>query len=181
MDRHVGFIDVGYLQAASASALSVKPRQLTPKPEACVEWLKELGPSIPGEPLFLRAYWYDGAYDPRHPKHDAQRRYFDRIANVPGIQLRLGHLQVNKSPKWQYPVKAALKKVGVDLAEFEKHYQFRPELGKRASTLELLSISCAWRNVMCTTWQFSLPAIGTSPSQCELHRTKVDGLYSPFQ
>ena len=32
----------------------------------------------------------------------------------PRLQVRLGHLQV-RTPNWQYPVKAALKKVGVDL------------------------------------------------------------------
>src|SRR5687767_6187751 len=108
MERLVGFIDVGYLQAASASLLGVKVRRLTPRPDACVAWLKDLGGVLPGQPLFLRAYWYDGAYDPSHPKHQAQRHYFDRIASVPGIQLRLGHLRVDKKPKWQYPVKAAL-------------------------------------------------------------------------
>ncbi len=145
MERHAGFIDYGYLQAASASVLGVKMRRLTPKPEACVEWLKDLGATLPGEPLLLRVYWYDGAYDPSHSKHGAQRHYFDRIANVPGVQLRLGHLRVDKNPKWQYPVKAALRKVGVDIAEFQKHFEFKPELGQKGVdtriTLDLVRLA----------------------------------------
>lgn len=103
---------------------------MAPEPHGCVDWLRDLGAQLPGSPIFLRAYWYDGAYDSRHHKHRAQRRFFDRIAKTPGVQLRLGHIQV-RTPTWQYPVKAALRKVGVDLGEFEKHFQFRPELGQK--------------------------------------------------
>jgi uncharacterized LabA/DUF88 family protein len=140
----VGLIDVGYFKAASASALNATPRQLTPKPEAWVEWLKDLGPTIPGGPLFLRLYWYDGAYDAVHSHYEAQRAYFDNIATVPGIQLRLGHLQVKKAPKWQYPIKAALKKMGA-LEEFEEHFKFRPELTQKGvdtlMTLDLVRLA----------------------------------------
>jgi uncharacterized LabA/DUF88 family protein len=121
---------LGYLKAAAAHRLKAKITDLTPEPQGCVEWLRDLGSGLPGSSNFLRVYWYDGAYDSRHAKHEAQRRFFDRIAKTPAVQLRLGHIQV-RTPKWQYPVKAALKKVGVDLAEFEKHFQFRSELGQK--------------------------------------------------
>ena len=144
MEQHAGFIDVGYLKAASAGALKLKTRQLKPRADACVSWLSGLAPSIPGDSTLLRVYWYDGAYDPRHARHAAQRRYFDAIANIPGVQLRLGHLQV-RTPKWQYPVKAALGRVGVDLKTFEQHFQFRPELGQKGVdtriTLDLVRLA----------------------------------------
>jgi len=131
MDRCVAFLDVGYLTAASASALKKKPTQMRPKPDAWIKWLRETGESLPGGPVFLRAYWYDGAYDPRHPTYRAQRKYFDRIARVPGVQLRLGHLQVKREPKWQYAVRSALKAMGVEEAKFEEHFKFRPELEQK--------------------------------------------------
>lgn len=131
MDRFVAFLDVGYLNASSAKALGRKPREIRAEPGEWVQWLKSMGKSLPGNPKFLRAYWYDGAYDPRHQTFKAQRGYFDRIARVPGIQLRLGHLQVKKNPKWQYAVKSALKKMGVDQAQFEEHFEFPPELEQK--------------------------------------------------
>lgn len=131
MDRFVAFLDVGYLNASSAGALGRKPREIRAEPEEWINWLRAAGKTLPGNPKFLRAYWYDGAYDPRHKTYKAQKGYFDRIARVPGIQLRLGHLQVKKNPKWQYAVKSALKKMGVDQADFEKHFEFPPELEQK--------------------------------------------------
>ena len=124
MDRLVGFVDFGFLKAGAAKPLKVKAHDLRPNPEAVVAWMQKL------EYDFLRAYWYDGAYDSRHAKHKPQRGYFERIAKVPGIQLRLGHLQ-ETTPKWQYPVQAALKKCGVDLAEFQQHFEFKPQLSQK--------------------------------------------------
>jgi uncharacterized LabA/DUF88 family protein len=124
MDRLVGFIDFGFLKAGAAKQLKTPTRDLRPEPEAVVAWLQSLGHD------FLRGYWYDGAYDSRHAKHRRQRSYFERIAKAPGIQLRLGHLQ-ETTPTWQYPVQAALKKCGVELSEFEKHFRFKPQLSQK--------------------------------------------------
>jgi uncharacterized LabA/DUF88 family protein len=131
VDRYIAFLDVGYLDAASASALGRAKREITVKPEKWVEWLKRAGEDLPGTPTFLRAYWYDGAFDPRHPSYKGQRKYFDSIADVPGIQLRLGHLKVKQSPRWHYAVKLALKNMGVDERDFKKHFEFRPELEQK--------------------------------------------------
>jgi len=76
MDRFVAFLDVGYLDAASASTLKRDKRKITAPPTGWVEWLKAAGRDLSGTPTFLRAYWYDGAFDPRHPGSRAQRRYF---------------------------------------------------------------------------------------------------------
>ncbi len=142
VERVVGFIDFGFLKKAAGRPLEASPQRLKPKPEGVVEWLRGFQPADPN--AFLRAYWYDGAYDPRHPRHNAQRKYFDTIAAVPGIQLRLGHLQELK-PKWQYAVQQALKSAGLDRAKFEEHFQFRPELGQKGVdtriTLDLVRLA----------------------------------------
>lgn len=126
MERVVGFIDYGFLNKAACRPL--KAKLLKPNAEGVVNWLRTIEQSDPN--CFLRAYWYDGAYDPRNARHNAQRKYFDAIAEVPGIQLRLGHLQETK-PKWQYAVREALRNAGLDQAQFEKHFKFRPELGQK--------------------------------------------------
>jgi uncharacterized LabA/DUF88 family protein len=131
LDRFVAFLDVGYLDAASASTLKQDKRKITAKPGEWVKWLKDEGEALPGAPTFLRAYWYDGAYDPRHPSYKAQRKYLDGIAEIPGVQLRLGHLKVKKTPRWHYAVKVALGKMGVDQVQFEEHFEFRPELEQK--------------------------------------------------
>jgi uncharacterized LabA/DUF88 family protein len=125
MERVVGFIDYGFLSKAAKGPL--KAASVTPKAAGVVNWLRgiEADPSS-----FLRAYWYDGAYDPRHNKHNAQRKYFDTIAAEPGVQLRLGHLQ-ETHPKWQHAVREAIKAAGLDLAKFEEQFTFRPELGQK--------------------------------------------------
>lgn len=120
----IAFVDFGFLKAGAAKRLKTPTRDLRPRPDVVVEWIDDLGYD------FLRAYWYDGAYDSRHPRHKAQRAYFERIAGTPGIQVRLGHLQ-ESTPKWQYPVRAALKKCGVDLADFERHFEFKPQLSQK--------------------------------------------------
>lgn len=142
MERVVGFIDFGFLKRASCKPLNASAKRLTPKPEGVVNWLKSIQYQDPEG--FLRAYWYDGAFDPRHAKHNAQRRYFDGIAAVPGIQLRLGHLQELK-PKWQYAVQKALDAAELDRKAFEAHFQFRPELGQKGVdtriTLDLVRLA----------------------------------------
>lgn len=79
---------------------------------------------LPSE--LLRVYWYDGKFDERSRHYRDQRRLFDGIASVPGIQLRLGHVQVVK-PKWEHALKQALAACGVDMAQFTRHFEFRTE------------------------------------------------------
>ncbi len=93
-----------------------------------MSWLRSLQQNDPN--AVLRSYWYDGAYDPRHRRHNSQRKSFDAIAAVPGIQLRLGHLQETK-PKWQHAVREALRNAGLDQTKFEEHFEFRAQLGQK--------------------------------------------------
>jgi uncharacterized LabA/DUF88 family protein len=153
LPEHVGFIDFGYFKAATAHRLKKHITALAPLPASCVQWMRDLGNRIPGGSRFLRVYWYDGAYEPSHARHQAQRRFFDGIAKTPGIQLRLGHIQV-RGPSWQYPVKTALRKMDVDLEEFERHFQFKPELGQKGvdTLLALDLVRLAQRNVYDTAF-----------------------------
>src|SRR5262249_30428133 len=93
---------------------------------------------------FLRAYWYDGAHDPAHRAYRAQRERFDRLAVVPGLYLRLGHLQEVR-PRWQHGVRRAFRACGVSPAEFEKHFELRARLEQKGvdtlMTLDLVSLS----------------------------------------
>jgi uncharacterized LabA/DUF88 family protein len=142
MESIVGFVDFGFLKAAACRPLKASPERLTPEPEGVVNWLRSLQPGEPN--AFLRAYWYDGAFDPRHARHNAQRKYLDMIAAVPGIQLRLGHLQETK-PKWQHAVREALDAAGLDRGKFEEHFKFRPQLGQKGVdtriTLDLVRLA----------------------------------------
>ena len=88
----------------------------------------------------LRTYWYDGSLDPRDAGYHAQRRYFNAIANTPGIQLRLGHLK-RTTPSWHYPLRQALETMSVDPDEFAQHFQFRPQLSQKGvDTLIVLDL-----------------------------------------
>ena len=83
---------------------------------------------------FLRAYWYDGAFDPAHPEYAGQRRFFNAIARASGIQLRLGHIAEHKS-RLESPIRSALRStaanLGIDadqlLYEFGRNWTFYPE------------------------------------------------------
>lgn len=125
---YAGFIDAGFLKAEGRKArgMSSSARVAVAAAEL-VEWLDVLSARYPNDlGSFLRAYWYDGAHDPRDPRYGAQRRYFDAIAATPGVQVRLGHLQ-ERDPRWQHAIKKAIEACGVELAEFERHFTFRPE------------------------------------------------------
>ena len=82
---------------------------------------------------FLRAYWYDGAFDPSHPNYARQWDYFNAVARTPGIQLRLGHITENHNPI-EAPIMRAVEETAIDLglepsrllAAFHRRWTFRP-------------------------------------------------------
>jgi uncharacterized LabA/DUF88 family protein len=43
------------------------------------------------------------------------------------MEVRLGYL-VERTPNWHHPLRQALKKCGVDLKEFEKHFTFKTDV-----------------------------------------------------
>ncbi|MGH7882829.1 MAG: NYN domain-containing protein [Candidatus Dormibacteraceae bacterium] len=116
------FVDAGYLKHSGARALKRRAHELTLDANAVLAWAKSLG----SRDSLLRVYWYDGEFEPGHVEYANQRRYFNAIEDVPGINLRLGYV-VERPPTWHYAVKQALKACGVSLTDFERHFTFRLE------------------------------------------------------
>ena len=126
MATYAAFIDGGYLKAGGAKTLSKKTHQVQLDAGALMAWVRRLNPYDRPDEL-LRAYWYDGEFDSSDPRHASQRRYFDALDSTPGLEVRLGYL-VERTPKWHHPLRQALKKCGVDMKEFEKHFEFKPDV-----------------------------------------------------
>lgn len=78
---YAGFVDVGYLRAEGAKSIGKRSTEVRLNASAAVDWLRGMRRSIVGS-VFLRAYWYDGAFDPSHKEYVGQRRYFDAIARA---------------------------------------------------------------------------------------------------
>jgi uncharacterized LabA/DUF88 family protein len=147
MSSYIGLVDAGFLKAEGAKALKVARRRVSLNAGGVVAWLHEAAPALLGmdeadavRERLLRVYWYDGAFDASDSRHASQRKYHDAIAGTPGIQLRLGHLR-ELTPGWQRPIKKALESLGVEIADFEAHYTFRPEFGQKGvDTLIVLDL-----------------------------------------
>ena len=132
-ESYAGFIDVGFLHAGGAATLKKKKDAVRLQASEIVDWLRPPG-HFGIEGAFLRAYWYDGAYDPKHAAYENQRKYFNAIAHTTGIQLRLGHIAEHPS-RLEKPTRLALantaRSVNVDpadlLREFDRRWTFFPE------------------------------------------------------
>lgn len=122
--------------ALPAPPCSVKgPPRLTLNSGAVANWFRSVDatPQLSGQ-TFLRAYWYDGAFDPAHPNYAGQRTFFNAIAPTPGIQLRLGHIAEHPN-RLEDSIKPALANTAQDLglepaqllAAFSQRRTFRPE------------------------------------------------------
>lgn len=128
MGRVAGFIDGGFLKKAGAKALGVGDK-FDIDPVALVDWVRNLNPFDRKDEL-LRVYWYEGEYDSDDKRHPGQRRYFDFLESAPGLEVRTGYL-VERIPAWHYPLEQALKKLDVDLVEFKKLFEMKPELTQK--------------------------------------------------
>ena len=129
---YAGFVDAGFLRAEGARALGENPRNVRLDAEAVVTWFKGLAYGRPGS--FLRAYWYDAKFEHGHDHAEGQRRFFTAIGQIPGIQLRLGHI-VEHRPWFEQGIRDALRRtataLGLDssylMDEFDRQWTFRPE------------------------------------------------------
>ena len=136
-DTYIGFIDVGFLRAEGAKALDRRAADVELNATAVVDWLVNLRETR--NETFLRAYWYDGAFDPSHSRYHGQRRELDRIARTPGIQLRLGHITEYPS-RIRNPILRALRNTASELGivpeefitEFNRNWTFYPERRQKA-------------------------------------------------
>lgn len=151
MPQSIALIDAGYLKAEGARTLSVKTHNVAPDAQGCVQLLRSWAMSEQS-PL-LRVYWYDGAFEADDARDQKQRPYLDAISSCPGVQIRLGHIR-ETIPTWQHAVKKAVAACGVDLADFEKHFTFRPEMEQKGvDTLMVLDlVRLAQRNVYDTAF-----------------------------
>lgn len=127
----VGFVDAGFLRAEGAKAMGQPSGNVRPVARAIVDWFSAFCAS---DRAFLRAYWYDGAFDPNHGEYAGQRKFFNAIGLIPGLQLRLGHI-VERSSRLEMPIQRALSRTEAALGlpqgqlrnEFDKHWTFRRE------------------------------------------------------
>ena len=155
---YAGFVDAGYLRAEGAMAIGKRAPEVRLDASVTVGWLRGMDKGIVFGEL-LRAYWYDGAFDPSHKEYGGQRRYFDAIAHTPGIQLRLGHIAERQSPM-ATPIRRALRKtaegLGVDpgalLAEFDSQWTFYPDRQQKGvdTLIALDMVRLAGRSVFST-------------------------------
>ena len=130
---YAGFIDASFLRAEGAKAIGHSPKGVRPDALAVVGWFRDLARQEALGQMFLRAYWYDSAFDPSHAGYSGQRSFFDAIALTPGLQLRLGHIAEGPSPLEQ-PIRRALESTAAGLGlepeellgEFDRNWTFRP-------------------------------------------------------
>lgn len=135
---YAGFVDVGYLRAEGAKALGGNRSVAYPAASVVVDWLRSLGSGELAGQSLERVYWYDGAFDPSHPRAARQRRAFNAIGQTPGLTLRLGYMVERRSPL-EHPIRAALASTAAGLGiapqslldEFDKHWQFRPRVEQK--------------------------------------------------
>ncbi|MEU4560831.1 NYN domain-containing protein [Actinoplanes sp. NPDC023936] len=90
------------------------------EPEELVGWLH--ASALRMGVRFLRAYWYDGAYEPGAPLFQQQREKFARLESSPGLQLGLGHLQKRKFD-YKPALRKAAEEMGIDYQELMRHFQ----------------------------------------------------------
>ncbi len=131
---YAGFVDAAYLIREGARSISKRSRDVRPDASAVSGWFQWLPSSRWVLRDFLRIYWYDGAFDPSHSMYARQRLYFDAIAHIPRIQLRLGHVVEHRS-KLEGPIRNALRSTANGLgitpdeliSEFDKNWKFYPD------------------------------------------------------
>lgn len=141
-DVYAGFVDAGFLKAEGAKVLNKRPNQVQFDARQVVKWLQDLhAPHVTSYTVtsrLLRIYWYDGEYSPSHPSYKGLRSFHDAIADVPGIQLRLGQM-VERPSRLKVPIYKALTNTAYGLsidpqtliAEFEKNWLFYPTVQQK--------------------------------------------------
>jgi len=155
---YTGFVDVGFLRAEGARAIREHRNNLRPDAAAIVAWFRSIAGQMPGQG-FLRAYWYDSAFDPNHPHYSGQRSFFDAIGLTPGIQLRLGHIAERPS-RLEQPIRRALENTAQGLgiapeklmAEFDRNWKFRLEREQKGvdTLIALDMVRLAGRSIFST-------------------------------
>jgi uncharacterized LabA/DUF88 family protein len=133
---YAAFLDYGFLRNQGAKMLGVKTADINVNPGYILSWRQWHDRKLFNAPFvqFLRLYWYDGQWDPsENPDgYRKQRPALDSIAEIPGIQLRLGQL-ARRPPGEEGLIRRALTETAKGMsfdaaslvAEFEKHYDLK--------------------------------------------------------
>ena len=145
---YAGFVDVGYIHEEGAKALGNTPNTMRAMAAELVAWFRDLSAGELAGQSLERVYWYDGAFDPSHRRAARQQRALNIIGQTPDLELRLGYL-VECPSRLERPILAALENTAAGLgiapatllAEFDKHWQFRPRTEQKGvDTLLALDI-----------------------------------------
>lgn len=88
-------VDAGFLMAEGSEALGRTCDNLAFDGDACVAWCTAFFggdggahlTSISGRKSFLRAYWYDAAYDPADRRYRRQPEQFDALMTLDMVSL----------------------------------------------------------------------------------------------
>lgn len=135
---YAGFVDIGYLHAEGAKAVGNSRGAVRPVAADIVAWFRNLATKQLAGQSLDRVYWYDGAFDASDHRYSGQLRALNAIAQTPDLALRLGYLVERRSPL-EHPIMAALASTETGLgltpwsllAEFRKHWQFRPRIEQK--------------------------------------------------
>lgn len=160
MGTYAGFVDAYYLKAEGAKSIGKNPRDKDVRPNArnVVKWLRNLSHTQLHGARFLRAYWYEGSFNPldERYRYEKQQEYLDAIAHH--VQLRLGKV-VEYPSRLEEPIHNALTetveslKIPVEqfFAEFAKRRRFYERQQKGVDTLITLDmVRLARRSVFDT-------------------------------
>ena len=158
-ESYVGFVDVGFLRAEGCKKIGRSVSDIRADAAAVVDWFHHLPEMQQSGQNFLRAYWYDGAFETRHREYEGQRRFFDAIAATPGIQLRLGHIAEHPA-RHAAGIRSALRTTATNLGleperllqEFNRHWTFYPEREQKGvdTLIALDMVRLASRSVCAT-------------------------------
>ena len=126
------FIDVGFLRAEGRKIIDDPSSQIRLNAREITKWCRSIANRDQIKGRFIRAYWYDAAFHPAHKLSEGQRKALFAIGQIPGIQLRLGHIS-ETNPKNEPLIREALRKTASGLGipsnklidEFERHWTFR--------------------------------------------------------
>ena len=140
MGTYAGFVDAYYLKAEGARSIGKKAtdKGVDLNAQYVVDWLRGLSQTQLHGARFLRAYWYEGAFDQSDDRYEKQSEYHNAVAYIPGIRLRLGQL-VKRRSRLEEPIRNALRATAEGLGvsegqfftEFNKHWTFSPDLQQK--------------------------------------------------
>ena len=78
-ETYAGFIDAGFLHVEGSKKIHRPKNRIRLQAGEVAGWLRSLTSKAIDNGSFLRAYWYDGVFNPDHQRYGDQRRFFDAM------------------------------------------------------------------------------------------------------